>query len=349
VDDNLIHNDGISDSANEADQQTLSKYGRRALMLGAAAGVGAAASLAAKPEIASAQDTDFLLGEGNTATATTSLEAKLDNSSDSSEPTLLITNLGTGPAIYGTNFTSFSAGTGPGVVGLVVGGPDASPGVWGQNGSTGPGVLGDDLEIGTGPGVFGQVQNTSNTSPAVQGESAGSGPGVYGESIGPSGLSGTAGTAGVVGDSNTNPGVVGLSSVANGVKGITTATDYGGVIGFDQSSGGGFGVQGYTESATGVGISAVAVESTATALQVEGVATFSRSGLVSIAAGKTTATITGVVLSASSLVLANLQNSLSGVYVVAVVTDVSGSKFEIYLSKAVPSGKTAHVGGLVVN
>ncbi len=155
--------------------------------------------------------------------------------------------------------------------------------------------------------------------------------------------------AGLVGDSGAADGVVGLSSAGNGVKGITTKDDRGGVIGYDQSPGGGFGVQGYTESASGVGVSAVAVQSAATALQVEGVATFTRSGLESVTAGQSSATVTGVPLTASSLVLATMQNSISKVYVAAVIPSVSGSSFKIILTKAVPHGDTAQVGWFVVN
>ena len=72
----------------------------------------------------------------------------------------------------------------------------------------------------------------------------------------------------------------------------------------------------------------------------DGVASFLRSGLVSIAAGKKSKTVSDVDLYTTgphglggnpSLVLANLQNSLPGVYVEAVVPDISASSFTIYL------------------
>ena len=69
----------------------------------------------------------------------------------------------------------------------------------------------------------------------------------------------------------------------------------------------------------------------------------------STAAGKSTATHTSVTLASTSLVLANLQNNLPGVYVEAVVPNVSGHSFEIVLSKAVPAGKTAKVAWFIVN
>ncbi|MGH9208629.1 MAG: hypothetical protein ACRD1G_19110 [Acidimicrobiales bacterium] len=76
---------------------------------------------------------------------------------------------------------------------------------------------------------------------------------------------------------------------------------------------------------------------------------FSNSGTVSITAGQKTATSTGATLTSTSLVLATLQNSLRGVYDQAVVPNVSGNSFEIFLSKAVPRGMTAKVAWFVVN
>ena len=76
---------------------------------------------------------------------------------------------------------------------------------------------------------------------------------------------------------------------------------------------------------------------------------FSNSGTVSIPAGQKTATYTGATLTSTSLVLANLQNSIHGVYVQAVVPNVSGNSFEVFLSKAVPRGMTAKVAWFVVN
>jgi hypothetical protein len=68
-----------------------------------------------------------------------------------------------------------------------------------------------------------------------------------------------------------------------------------------------------------------------------------------VAKGKTSVTVTGVSLTAASLVLATLQSSIKKVYVEAVVPNVSGGSFEILLSKAVPAGHTASIGWFVVN
>jgi hypothetical protein len=139
------------------------------------------------------------------------------------------------------------------------------------------------------------------------------------------------------------------------VLGSSQAADAGGVWGADESENGSFGVQGTTGSGVGVagsaesGVGVSAQSGSGIALEVEGVATFTRSGLESIPADKTSATVTGVVLSATSLVLATMQNSIAKLYVEAVVPDVGAGSFEILLSKKVPNGKAANVGWFIVN
>jgi hypothetical protein len=90
-------------------------------------------------------------------------------------------------------------------------------------------------------------------------------------------------------------------------------------------------------SDTGVGMSAASTSGTA--LQVDGVAAFSRSGLATVAgtssAKKSSVKGTGVALTASSLILATPQGKVAGVAVEGVVPDVSASSFTIYLTKAV--------------
>jgi hypothetical protein len=141
--------------------------------------------------------------------------------------------------------------------------------------------------------------------------------------------------AGVAGDSDINPGVVGSSGQSNGVIGTTQGVGQCGVQGIDSSG--------------GAGIGASAESTTGTALQVAGVATFSRSGTVTVAAGKSSVVVTQARLLSASLVLANLQNLVKGVSIEAVVPNVSAGSFEIYLSKAVPAGDKAIIGWFVVN
>jgi hypothetical protein len=154
--------------------------------------------------------------------------------------------------------------------------------------------------------------------------------GVYGVAHGISGR--TPFLAGVIGESDTLTGVIGASGSGEGVKG----------------TGGTNGVHGIG-GATGAGVLA---ENTAggPALSVRGTGRFSRSGIVTIASPATSATITvpgG--LSHSSVVLALLQNQLSGVYVASAVPNVTAGTAAINLNTAAPVGGRAVVGWFVVN
>ena len=75
------------------------------------------------------------------------------------------------------------------------------------------------------------------------------------------------------------------------------------------------------------------------ALAVEGIATFSRSGVAQVAGTSTKAaqsvTVTGVPLTSSSLILATPQGTAAGVGIEGVVPDVSASSFVIHLTKAI--------------
>ena len=83
------------------------------------------------------------------------------------------------------------------------------------------------------------------------------------------------------------------------------------------------------DSSNSVGVYA---SSPVTALQVEGVASFSRSGLAIVAAGTASIAVKNVALTSSSLILAALQSHQAGCVVAAVVPSVSKSKLTIYLS-----------------
>jgi hypothetical protein len=127
---------------------------------------------------------------------------------------------------------------------------------------------------------------------------------------------GVSGTGGGTGD-----GVQGTASTGNGMHG--TATTAGGVGVLAENTAGG------------------------TALKTTGPAVFSRSGLLTIAAGSAKGTVTGVALSSASLVLATLQQDKTGLYVRSAVPNVAGSSFTINLSKAVTASIT--VAWFVVN
>ena len=108
------------------------------------------------------------------------------------------------------------------------------------------------------------------------------------------------------------------------------------------------GVHGFSVSSTGFGVLAENAGD-GTALKVAGPSEFSRSGLVNIAAPANSAVVSGVALTASSLVLATLQNKLGGVMVASAVPNVAGSSFTVNLNKAPGTGKTAVVAWFVVN
>lgn len=242
-----------------------------------------------------------------------------------------------GIAVLGTT----SAAAASAVVGVFKGvsGLSGVGGVLGDS-SNGNGVVGFTSANGYS-GVFGR-DGSPHGGNGVAGVSE-SGIAVSGKSVNLSGL--TRAPAGVVGDSNTNAGVVGLSSAQNGVSGVTSAKGFAGVLGNDQSTAGGMGISG--QSVNGVGV--LAASSKGKALEVQGVAAFSRSGHATVAATKKSVTVTGVALSSSSLLLATLQTNFADTSVQSVVPDVSGSKFTINLSKAIPAGKSASVAWFVVN
>ena len=72
-----------------------------------------------------------------------------------------------------------------------------------------------------------------------------------------------------------------------------------------------------------------------------------RSGTLTILAGSSSITQTGINIDSSSVVLATLQQNRSGLWVQAAVPSVSGSSFTIYLNHATNSN--AAVGWFVVN
>ena len=148
----LTGHDGISSDNGDEQQRATGKYGRRALMLGAAAGVGAAASLAAKPEIAAANGTPVELGESNSATATTEVTTTSGN------------------GLMGQTTDNGQSG--------VYGVDDSSAGGYGVYGTSneGTGVYGSATTSGSG------VSGYSNSGAGVSGTS-GMGPGVSGSGM----------------------------------------------------------------------------------------------------------------------------------------------------------------------
>jgi hypothetical protein len=210
------------------------------------------------------------------------------------------------------------------------------------------GVLGTDNGTGTGVGVLGTVTNPENSQPAVYGFTQGTGPGVQGESDGPGpGVLGT--------DNGTGMGYAVTGELTNpqnpkaAVYGSTAGTGAAvegdsngagpGVFGFNEGTGPGVrgssvgsspGVEGQS-SGTGPGVLALN-DGSGPALEVQGPATFSRSGLATIAAKKTSVAVSFPGVTANSMVLATLQTVAKGIAVAAAVPDADS--FILKLTKA---------------
>jgi hypothetical protein len=217
-----------------------------------------------------------------------------------------------------------------------------------NTGSSGDALVGI-VSNGSNAGVGG----SSNSGPGVEGISN-SGPGVSAYSTLGDAVFGTVGSsANAVHGQNTDSGAGGFGVFGEHMGGgvaiqgnsLTSSTTSTGVLGYGQR--GVYGLALFGGGGTGV-VASSALDGTGVALEVIGPATFTGSGIVSIVAGKTSSTVTGVPLTASSLVLATVQNN-AGVSVAYVVPSVSGSSFVVHLNKAVPVGKTAKVGWFVVN
>jgi hypothetical protein len=223
----------------------------------------------------------------------------------------------------------------------------AATALWGESTAAtgaGWGVYGSSSSVGPNAvGVYGVLSNSSpqsgstfTTPAAVRGISYSqteNGMGVYG-------LHNT--------DNGTAPGVAGETSStatdAVGVLGVVLPTTAGGgsvaVRGINNGSGHGIGVWG-TGAGKGVwgsspkGTALIGESSSGTALQVNGKAKFSRSGLVTIPAGMASNTITLSGVTTSSMVIATAQQSAS-VHVKAAVP--AAGSFTIYLTGNAPSG-----------
>jgi hypothetical protein len=345
---------------------------RRELLAGAAGALAViAAETVAKAAPAQAANGDPVLqgtDNGPTTsrtmifTASNTEFASLCDQSSHGKGSVGVFGHGVNIGVYGEATSFFGAG----VSGAGLGGN--ATGVAGFGSGNGTGVTGEGA--GTGSGVFGQGGangNDRNDSGAgVTGVGGGSGPGVSGQG-GPDNGTGVHGTAfgsgtGVVGTGGANGGAGlvgqgGPNSVPNNGVGVVGAGGVGngiGVWGMAQGTGAGVlgtgfhgpAVHGRAEFADAIGVLA---ENTAggVAFKATGPARFSRSGVLTVQAGTSKVTKTGVALTAASLVLATLQQNRAGVFVQAAVPNVSGSSFTIHLNKTV-SARTK-VAWFVVN
>jgi hypothetical protein len=269
------------------------------------------------------QGSAVLLGQDNTgATARTGLFTTGSESAVLANPVSHIGVQGTG------------SGSASGVVGE--GGPDGD-GVTGFGGAgDGRGVVGNG--VGIGAGVVGNADLGSTAAHGVEGFGVGGGSGVVG-------TGGTNGGTGVVGTGRGTAGT-GVFGLGNGSGAGVTGVGGSSGDGVTGESAKGRAVHGRATAAQGIGVLA---ENTGggTALQASGRTVFSRSGILTVAAGSSKVTKTGVVLTAGSLVLATLQQDVPGVWVRSAVPNVAGHSFTVHLSKAVPA--RTRIAWFVVN
>jgi hypothetical protein len=312
-------------------------------------------------------DGDVILGQDlQIESSTTGVQIVGKNTGDAFSA---IVNEGTSSALYGQSnagaglfgwsdggegvfarsggFTGTTPGTTrTGVHGVTDSSSDAA--VWGENLGGGPGVLGG-VNGSTGDGVEGQTDDAGHSGVYGHNESStAGGKGVFGVSRNGVGVEGDGLATGVLGI-NTGGG--------NGVEGDTASSSASGVYG--QNSGTGYGVAGRAAGGTGVlgdsanGTGVAASSQNAVALRVTGRAKFNRSGSVSITYPSKTASVSvpgG--LTSSALVLALVQNAVTGVWVASAAPNSSTGKVTITLNKPPGSGsapKTAKVAWFVLN
>ncbi|HYK31992.1 MAG TPA: hypothetical protein VEV63_08520 [Streptosporangiaceae bacterium] len=266
----------INQAGDSASASLPARYGRRALMLGAAAtGAGVAASLVGGGLAEAAPDRagPVLLGVSNTTSGTT-----------------IVTSHG-----------------GSGIAGQAAGVKEA--GVKGYDTSStreGYGVYGHSVN-----GIA--VNAISQHNSAVVGNARTVGAaGVAGLDFSgrrsPSGVP----TSGVYGQSNVNVGVTGVSFGGTGVTGFSKTPGHSGLEGNNAATKpGGFGVTAICDHGTAV----FATSTHGMGLHVAGKAKFKFSGVVFFAPGQKSRTIPHPGLSTSDFVLATPQVGESGVYV----------------------------------
>lgn len=330
---------------------------RRTLLTGAAGLLAAAAAetaVRAAPAQAAAGD-PVLQGEDNGPVTTRTMVfttqngefASLCDNNSHGKGSIGVLGHGGNAGVYGEANTSF----GMGVVGSGEG--TNGTGVAGFAGGNGTGVTGEGA--GTGSGVFGRGGPNGDVlndlGAGVTGVGGGSGPGVAGTG-GPDDGTGVHGTtngggAGVRGDAGGTggTGVAGFGGAGgSGVVGSGGAGNGIGVWGIGQGKGAGVlgtgfdgpAVHGRADFADAVGVLAENTNG-GVAFKATGPASFSRSGVLTVRAGKSAVTKTRVALTSQSLVLATLQQDHADVWVRSAVPDVAAGSFTIHLSKAAPA------------
>ena len=182
--------------------------------------------------------------------------------------------------------------------------------------------------------------------------------------------------SGVGGLSYSGVGVYGYSTLSNGVDGTSAASAASGVYGENINHG--YGVAGRSNSpplgaggvfaaatlgdntadgvgvwgvsAHGIGVFADAANPDAVAFKANGLTQFARSGRLSIAVGKSSASpLFSVRVDAGTLVLATLQRNQAGLWVQSAVPNPAANSFTITLNKAVTGLVPMKVAWFLVN
>jgi hypothetical protein len=235
----------------------------------------------------------------------------------------------TGLSDDGTGVYGWASGNDPAIVAR----NDSGPGLHGNgiyavsgygdgvfsttNGIEKSGVYGENLG-GQGYGVVGRTNASARA--AVWGDNIGGGNGVEGDTSGANN--------GVYGHAHNTGG--------SGVYGQNDGTGYG-VAGRAISTNGGTGVLGDAPIGTkGIGVEADSAHGTA--LQVNGKAKFSRSGVVTVPAGSSSQPVTLPGVNSNSMILATAQQATSISVRAAVPAVPSAGSFTIYLSGNAPAG-----------
>jgi len=310
----------MSDDTRPGVPRDGARRSRRQLMAGAAGALGAltAQALVQAAPAQAAQGSPVIEGQDNTgATVRTSIFtvgnnewATLADPNNSGRGSLGVYGHGQDigvlgeAALDGSGLIGFGGGNGDGVQGFGAGNGTGVAGTGGSNGSAGV--------QGVGGGSNGA---------GVVGYGKGLGDGVFGAGFVNTAATGVAGTGG----GSNGTGVQGSGAGAgDGVFGVSPA---------------GNGVLGRSLGASGIGVLA---ENTGggIALYANGPAWFTRSGVLTVGAGASKVTKTGVPLTGASLVLATLQQDVAGVWIRSAVPNVAGSSFTVHLNKAVTASIT---------
>jgi hypothetical protein len=183
----------------------------------------------------------------------------------------------------------------------------------------------------TGAGLWGIASGADRHG--VFGSNTGGGHGVGGTAgAGGAGVHGvnTGNTYGVWGDAPHGIAVYASSDDGQAMLGFTTSTEAA-VEG--ANFGTGPGVKGGNGHPDGIGLEA---DSPGIALNVLGVAAFSRSGIATVQSGTKTVKVKVTPISMTSLVLATVQQSSGGRFVKYVETDPGSNSFTISLNKQAP-------------